>query len=164
MLRLAPIPKDYKFFFQARFLLKVIAFLLVVLCLQHCNETSSRYSLAGPAEIARPAGYYTQPLLRFLLAGFILPCTVGLLVYGVLRWRHSNDQAPPIGHSLLLPILVTWAWGLLGVLPVVAYPNLLGMYKIYYVSAMTLSQLFLAIIAARVGYYEERPMKQPLNA
>jgi hypothetical protein len=162
MLKLTTISREYKSFFQARFLLKVIAFLLVVLCLQRCSATTI-YSLGGPAEIARPAGYHLLLLLRFLVAGFFVPSTIGLLVYGFLRWRHSADQAPPLGLSLLLPILVSWAWGLLGTLLLVAYPTFLGMYKNYYVVAMTISQLGLAIIAARVGYYERRPIKEPLN-
>jgi hypothetical protein len=163
MFRTATSLRKYKSFFRARFLLKVIAFLLVVLGWQHYSETNSIDSIGGPYEIARPAGYHSLLLLRFLIAGFLVPSTIGLLVYGLLRWRHSADQAPALGLSLLLPILVTWAWGLLGVLPLVAYPTLLGRYKSYYVVAMTLSQLPLAVIAARVGYYERLPIKQLVN-
>ena len=134
-----------------------------MLCLKPV-VSQSRDSLGGPIEIAYREGYYAHFLLlglRFLVAGVVVLGVIGLLAYDFLRWRHSGEQAPPIGPSLLLPILVTWAWGLLAV---VAYSNPQGIYKQYYVVAMTLLQVGLVIVAARIGYHQGGTIKQPLNA
>lgn len=161
MVWVATVSKDYKSLFQVRFLLRSIALLLFVLCLQKCSRTNGMNSLGGPYEIILPEGYYTFLILGVLISAFIVPAAIGLLVYGFLQWRHPGYQSS-IRQSLLLSILVTWAWGLLGV---VALSNFDGVYvyKPYYFLAHFLIQVGLTIIAARFGYYEVRTSKQPLS-
>jgi hypothetical protein len=142
-----------KALFQVRFLLGMIGFLLLVLYLQ--SEASAFKRLGGPVEIAYARGYAHHLLwlgLRFLVSGFVVPCGIGLLVYGYLRWRHPADRVR-VGRALLLPTLVVWAWGLLGATTLDFVPSDL---KLYYVLAMLVLEVGLAIAAARVGYDEGR--------
>jgi hypothetical protein len=142
-----------KSLFQVRFLLGMIGLLLLVLYLQ--SEANSFKRLGGPVEIAYAQGYAHHLLLlglRFLVSGFVVPCGIGLLVSGFLRWRHPADRVR-VGRALLLPTLAVWAWGLLGAVVLAYVPG--GM-KLYYALVMFVLEVALAITAARIGYEEGR--------
>jgi len=149
--------KDYKNIFRVSFLLKAIGILLFVVYLQNRVGPSFTRSIGGPIEIIRPTGYYTNLILRLLASGVIVPAIIGLVTHSILRWRHPDYQAP-VGLSLLLSILVTWTWGLLGF---IIYSNFRISYtdRGYYSLGMICIQLYLIITAARVGYYEARIKK-----
>jgi hypothetical protein len=149
-----------KYLFQVRFLLGMIALLLLVLYLQ--SEANAANRLGGPVEIAYAQGYAHHLLwlgLRGLVSGVVVPCGIGLLVYGYCRWRHPADRVR-VGRALLLPTLVVWAWGLLGAVALTFIPS---DWKLYYLLVMLVLEVGLAIAAARVGYEEGRA-KMPSGA
>ncbi|MDO7847421.1 hypothetical protein Q5H92_13710 [Hymenobacter sp. M29] len=151
-----------KFLFRVRFLLGMIALLLLVLYLQRAAGTRVSNRLGGPVEIAYAQGYARHVLwlgLRFFVAGVGVPVAIGLAVYGCLRWRHRGTPRGPLGRPLLLATLAAWAWGLLGV---VAYAVVPAGWKPFYAPGAFLLEAGMAIAAARAGYYDRRPTSPPV--
>ncbi len=120
-------------------------------------------SLGGPVEIAQQYGEgYFDRVWRFIQArwlsilvlGFVLPCSIGLLVCVFLRRRHPAYQAPFL-LPLLLPVPVWWAWGFLCVSAVPRH-----YIKGHYANLTFLISICLAIMTARFAYYRQRTIKQ----
>ena len=134
----------------------LIASLFVII--SKSSDSSFSTSIGGPVEIARPNNYYYKLASMFLLKGIIEPCVIGLLVYGILRWGHPEYQASVI-QPLLFSTVVWLAWGLLGL---VGLPRGYEV-KTYYLAAVALYGVGLAVAAARLGYYCGCRTKQPVE-
>lgn len=57
------------------------------------SNPSVTRSIGGPIEIARNYHEEYRIVLLFFVKGIVVPCIIGMIVYGILRWRHPEYQA-----------------------------------------------------------------------